>query len=118
MITTPLPAVRADGQAWTTIANLADELHAVAIVVGYPLGLDGQAGKAAHIAADWADRLKTHTQTPVVLHDERLSTLQAQRRFHEVGRDTRSTRNLIDSASAAVILEAYLGRKRLETDEQ
>lgn len=118
MITSPLPAVRADDQAWTTIAILADELHAVAIVVGYPLGLDGQAGKAAHIAADWADRLKTHTQVPVVLHDERLSTIQAQRRFHEVGRDTRSTRNLIDSASAAVILEAYLGRKRLETDEQ
>jgi putative holliday junction resolvase len=118
VLTTPLPAIPADDQAFATITDFARQEQAVAIVVGYPLGLDGEAGKAARIAADWATRLSSHTAIPVILHDERLSTIQAQRRFHEVGRNTRSTRNVIDSASAAVILEAYLGRKRLETDEQ
>ena len=117
VLTTPLPALPADDRAFATIVDLAHEVEAVAIVVGYPLGLDGKPGKAAQIAVDWADRLRTYTNLPVLLHDERLSTTQAQRRFHEVGRDTRSTRNAIDSASAAVILEAYLGHKRLETDE-
>jgi len=47
----------------------------------------------------------------VVMHDERLSTVQAQRRLHETGKDTRRSRAVIDSASAAVILEAYLAAK-------
>jgi putative holliday junction resolvase len=108
ILTTPLDAVLAGPNCAREVAAIANASNAVCIVVGHPIGLDGRGGKSAELAEAWADELSTVTDLPVVLHDERLSTIQAQRRLHETGRDIRRSRAVIDSASAAVILEAYL----------
>ena len=60
-----------------------------------------------------ADEIGKKTGLPVELVDERLSTVQAQMRLHESGHDARSSKGKIDSASAAVLLQAWLdGRRR------
>jgi putative Holliday junction resolvase len=111
ILTTPLDAIPAGPQCARVVATIAADSGAVAIVVGHPIGLDGRGGRAAGIAEVWASELAQVTDLPVVMHDERLSTVQAQRRLHETGKDTRRSRAVIDSASAAVILEAYLAAK-------
>lgn len=116
ILTTPLDSVIAGDKSAQVIAALATELEAVCVVVGYPLGLDGKRGAAADRAEVWAQDLAALVDIPVCLHDERLSTVQAQRRLHESGRDTRRSRAVIDSASAAVILEAYLAERRQRRD--
>jgi len=110
ILVTPLDAIPADSIAVKRVAELAADMEATCIVVGYPISLDGSVGPAATHVDAWISELHAATTIDVIRQDERLSTVQAQRRLHEVGRDTRQSRSAIDSASATVILEAYLDR--------
>jgi putative holliday junction resolvase len=110
LIVTPLDALAAGTQAVAQVAQMASDMGAVGIVVGYPISLDGTIGPAADFVESWMSELGAVWDRPIVRQDERLSTVQAQRRLHEAGRDTRQSRAAIDSASATVILEAYIDR--------
>ena len=114
LLVTPRPAVPASADAQRVIADLAIEHGATEIVVGLPLRLDGTEGPAAIGAREWGDRLSELTDIPVVLVDERLTTVQAQRQFHDSGRNTRQSRPLIDSAAAVILLESYLDSRRTQ----
>jgi putative Holliday junction resolvase len=104
----PLDAVPAGDASFTGIGDLVSELEVTCVFVGLPLRLAGDEGPAAHMARQWAEHLARHIDVPVRLVDERLSTAQAQRGFHEAGRSTKQSRSRIDSASAVVILQAVL----------
>ena len=83
------------------------------ILVGLRRNMDGTEGSSAKRAREFADEIGKKTGLPVELVDERLSTVQAQMRLHESGHDARSSKGKIDSASAAVLLQAWLdGRRR------
>lgn len=81
------------------------------VVLGLPLELDGRRGSAATKAIAFAGRLADFTGLEVELCDERLSTVEASRRLSEAGRSGREQRGLIDGASAAIVLEAWLARR-------
>ncbi len=108
ILATPLEGVLAGDGSVARVADIARECDAVEIVVGLPIGLNGVEGQAANIARDWARNLAQCTEIPVVFVDERLSTVQAQRGLRDAGRTTKSSRAVIDSASAVVILQSYL----------
>ena len=86
--------------------------HAVgAIVVGYPLRLDGTAG----IQCDKVDRfiaaLRDVVSVPVIAWDETLSTKEAEGLMREAGVKRKKKRGMVDRIAAAVILQDYLNRK-------
>ncbi len=62
------------------IAALVSEFGAGLVVVGLPLTLAGDRGPAASAAVAEASALETELDVPVVLHDERLTTVEADRR--------------------------------------
>ncbi|MGD0592754.1 MAG: Holliday junction resolvase RuvX [Acidimicrobiales bacterium] len=66
-----------------TLAGIVAELHAEVLVVGLPLSLSGQAGRAARAAADEAAALADVVGVPVTTFDERLTTVEAARRRRE-----------------------------------
>ncbi|HSC87750.1 MAG TPA: Holliday junction resolvase RuvX [Polyangiaceae bacterium] len=83
------------------------------VLVGLPRNLDGTEGLSARRARQFADELSALLRMEVELVDERLSTVQAHARLRESGRDARSSRERVDSASAAILLQAWLdGRRR------
>jgi putative Holliday junction resolvase len=91
-----------------TIGSLVRE-HAVSlVVVGLPLRLSGERGEAAARAEAFARALQTALGVPVVLHDERLSTVEADRSLAAAGATGRQRRRAVDRSAAAVILQAYL----------
>jgi putative pre-16S rRNA nuclease len=92
------------------IAALVKEHGVSRIVVGHPLSLSGAAGEAADHAERFADALGGFLDIPVVLHDERLSTVEADRRLSAAGVDRRGRRDVIDQAAAVVILQSYLDK--------
>ena len=109
----PLDSVSAGEQAINDIVRLIGEYSVVEIVVGLPLKMDGTEGASAQMARDWAGLLQASTDVPVLLVDERLTTVQAQRGLHAAGRTIKSSRSSIDSASAVVLLQSVLeGRAR------
>lgn len=104
----PLATIPAGPDAATRIAATAADHRAAAIVVGLPLNMDGSCGPAANAARAFADALRARTACRVVLQDERLSTVAAQRQLQEAGRSTKKSRHVIDQAAAQIILQAYL----------
>jgi putative Holliday junction resolvase len=76
------------------------------IVVGEPRSLSGERGSQARAAASFAGRLRARVDLPVDLWDERLTTVEAERRGRETG-----ARGDLDSRAACVLLEAYLAAR-------
>ncbi len=90
------------------IAAMVREHGVTLVVVGHPLSMSGRPGPAAHRAEAFGDALRAFVGVPVVLHDERLSTKQAERGLREAGLSGAAARRAVDAAAAAVILDSYL----------
>lgn len=84
----------------------AHDLAVVRIVVGWPLRLDGSRGPEAVRAEAFAQALRDAGAPLVVLWDERLTSSEAQRKLHSIGR--RKGGRVIDHLAAAVLLQRYL----------
>ncbi|MCX6517161.1 MAG: Holliday junction resolvase RuvX, partial [Actinobacteria bacterium] len=90
------------------IAKIVVEEEAVAIVVGLPLNMDGSEGKAAQSARAEVERMATVVGVPVYVHDERLTTVAADRVMMEQNMNAQARRKVVDKWAAAVILQAWL----------
>lgn len=77
-------------------------------LVGLPRSLDGREGAPARRARKFAELLGKTTGLPVDMVDEWLTTREAQARLHAQGLDAKKSRDRIDSASAAVLLQSWL----------
>jgi putative Holliday junction resolvase len=85
------------------------EHEVVTVVVGLPLSLDGSRGPAAASAITEAARLAAAVAPiPVVTFDERLTTVSAAAGQRAAGKSAQAARPTIDSAAAAVLLQAWL----------
>jgi putative Holliday junction resolvase len=71
------------------------------VVVGLPLSLSGDEGPQALHTRDWAARLAARLSVPVDLHDERLTTRQAERTGGRADEDSRAAAHLLESYLAA-----------------
>ena len=95
------------------IVAVAREVGANVIVVGLPLSLSGKTGPAARAALAEIEALKAlAADIEIVAHDERLTTITAERALNEarVKRDKR--RNVVDKVAAAVMLQSWLEGSR------
>ena len=92
------------------IAKLVREHEVTLVVVGHPLKMTGAPGTRAHHAEEFVAALRQVLRVPVVLQDERLSTVEADRALREAGAGGRDRRRAVDRSAAAVILQSYLDR--------
>ncbi len=108
------PLLRTDRAAdHRAVAELVDEIAARAVVVGLPRSLDGRLGPAARRALEEVRELEQvfeGTGVAVETIDERFTTVTAADRLAEAGRRGPSARAVVDSAAAAVLLQAWLDR--------
>ncbi|MFB2556017.1 Holliday junction resolvase RuvX [Herbiconiux liangxiaofengii] len=111
---TPVADVPASGSAPDVlrILAIADELDAVEFVVGLPLSLSGHETPSTQDARDFATRLATEGGLPVRMIDERLTTVSAQAALHRTGRNTRSSRPVIDQVAAVILMQHALDSER------
>jgi len=106
-----------------TIARLMEEQKAEALVLGLPISLNGSLGPQAQSVRAFGDQLAARLGLPVEYWDERLSTVEAQRRLappagrgrqNRGGRSTKgrqAPRGRLDAVAAAIILQSYLDRR-------
>jgi len=94
------------------IAALVGEHDVTLVVVGHPLLLSGEAGERAHHAERFAEALRGFLGVPVLLHDERLSTVEADRALRATGASGRERRRSVDRSAATVILQSWLDSGR------
>ncbi|NOW47335.1 putative Holliday junction resolvase [Novosphingobium sp. SG751A] len=87
------------------IAALIEERGIKGIVIGLPLNMDGTSGPRAQSARAYAKNLAV-LGLPILLWDERWSTTSAERGLIEQDMSRAKRKTRIDSAAAAVILQA------------
>lgn len=108
----PLEAVVAGPNSYDQLIEIANERVATAIYVGLPLSLSGAMTESSRVAIAFARELGSRQVIPVRLIDERLTTKSAQQRLHQAGKNSRTSKSLIDAQSAALILEFALQSER------
>lgn len=99
-----------------TVTIVADEVARlsaeddglVAVVVGWPRRLDGTPNAQTPVVEAFAKALEAAVTVPVVLQDERLSSVEAESRLAARERDWRVRKKTLDAAAAAVVLQDYL----------
>jgi putative Holliday junction resolvase len=103
--------VHADHIDWPTIDRLHKEWRPDGLVVGDPMTLDGGDQPIRERAHAFARELQARYRLPVVLMDERSSSIEAAQRFaldRSEGRRRRRDAAALDAVAAAVIVERWI----------
>ncbi len=109
------------GEAWTMkewdmdraarrIAEEAAARQVERLVLGLPKNMDGSEGARAEKSRAFKEKLEAESELPVVLWDERRSSIEAHAILHANGRREKQHRRTVDAVAASLILEGYLGR--------
>ena len=99
------------------IEELIGEYGIDMIVLGLPLNMDGSTGERAGRSEEVAELLRRRTGLSVCLHDERLSSVEADERMKAAGVPAEKRKMLIDMVAAEVILEDYLASQQAAAGE-
>ena len=108
------------GEAWTmqewdmerASARIAEEAKAREVgtlVLGLPKNMDGSEGPRAEKSRAFRELLLRDTGLPVILWDERRSSIEAHAILHANGKKEKQLRRSVDAVAASLILEGYLG---------
>jgi putative Holliday junction resolvase len=102
-LATPLEAVEQPGtrRGLGRIADLVEDRDVERVVIGLPLTLSGEEGHQARATREFASRLAELVDVPIELHDERLTTRQAERVGGGADADSRAAAHLLVSYLAA-----------------
>ena len=90
------------------IARLAREQGAQRLVMGFPRNMDGTEGPRAALYRAFAAQVEAETGMPVVLWDERRTTVEAHQILSDCNYHGKKRKNTVDAVAASLILEGYL----------
>jgi putative holliday junction resolvase len=94
------------------IGQLIRDYQVETIVVGMPKNMNGTIGPRGELSIAFADILKKKFGLPVVLWDERLSTVAAERTLLSADVSRKKRRQVKDKMAAAIFLQSYLDSKK------
>lgn len=96
---------------FTHIEALFAEYQPICIFLGEPKLLSGHDGDAVAKVKAFGESLRERFDIPLIYIDERLSTVDAQRKLAQSGKSVKESKSLIDSMAAVGILESGLARE-------
>ena len=94
------------------LLEIAGKEGVFGLVIGLPLNMDGSEGPRVQATRAFVRNLAAHTDLPVLLWDERLSTVAAERAMLEADLSRKKRAERIDAAAASIILQGALERLR------
>ena len=95
-------------QTCARIEALIKEYEIEEIVLGYPKNMNNTAGERAEKTEGFKAMLERRTGKPVILWDERLTTIAAERVLMESGVRRENRKAVVDKIAAVLILQGYL----------
>ncbi len=101
-------------QTYAKIEAIIDEQDVDRIVLGFPKNMNNTEGERAEATRAFMDDLERRTGLPVILMDERLTTVEADRILEETGVAKSGRKEHIDKMAAAIILQSFLDREHNE----
>lgn len=99
-------------QTLARIEALIEEYGIEKIVLGYPKNMNNTAGARVEETMEFKEKLEKRTGLPVVLWDERLTTMESERILMAGGVRRENRKEVIDQLAAAIILQSYMDSER------
>lgn len=101
-------------QTLARIEELIVEYGVEEIVLGRPLNMNATEGVRVELTKEFQEKLERRTGLPVVLWDERLTTVAADKAMMEAGIRRENRKEYVDMIAAVLILRGYLDRRNME----
>lgn len=101
-------------QTLARIEELILEYEVGEIVLGCPKHMNGTEGARVELTKEFQDKLERRTGLPVVMWDERLTTVEADRTMMEAGVRRENRKDYVDMIAATLILQGYLDRRKAQ----
>ena len=98
-------------------AAAAREQGVQQLVVGHPRHMDGSRGESARRAETFAASLEKAAALPVVLWDERMTTVSAIGYLNQTDTRGKKRKAVVDTVAATIILQDYLDSRRMRQSE-
>ncbi|MCR4673396.1 MAG: Holliday junction resolvase RuvX [Lachnospiraceae bacterium] len=98
-------------KTYARIRELIDEYEVTSIVLGYPKNLNGTEGDRCEKTTAFKEELEKKFSIPVILWDERLTTVSADNIMMESGIRREHRKEYVDEIAAMLILQGYLDSK-------
>ena len=95
-------------KTFARIEKLIDQYEVDRIVLGYPKNMNNTEGERCAATVDFKEKLEKRTGLPVILWDERQTTISAERVLQESGVRREHRKEYIDKIAAVFILQGYL----------
>ncbi len=95
-------------QTLARIEELIQEYQVEKIVLGYPKNMNNSEGIRCEKTLEFKEMLERRSGLPVVLWDERLTTVAADRAMMEASIRRENRKEYVDKIAAALILQGYL----------
>ncbi len=105
-------------QTLARIEELILEYDVEEIVLGKPKHMNGTEGVRVELTEEFREKLERRTGLPVVLWDERLTTVEADKIMMEAGVRRENRKEHVDKIAAALILQGYLDRRAGQSEEK
>lgn len=94
------------------IVEIVSEIEADKVVIGRPVDMGGRAGVAVQNLEEFVAALVEACDVEVVEHDERLTSVIADRALRAAGKSSKEARSIRDAVAAQVLLQDYLDSNR------
>jgi len=111
MLAHPLETVQVKGAGDLAayVAGVIRREKVTVVVIGLPRNMDGSHGPAATKTREFGEKLRAKApECELRYWDERLNSVAAQKALHEMGRNVKKSRQVIDQVAAQMILQGYL----------
>ena len=89
------------------ILEILDTEEIEAVVIGLPVNMDGTEGSRSKIVRHFASALQQRIRQPVLLHDERLSSFEAESLVSQLELTHKKKKKRLDAIAAAAILRSF-----------
>ena len=99
------------------VAAAARDQGVQQLVVGHPRNMDGSRGESARRAETFAASLEKAAALPVVLWDERMTTVSAIGYLNQTDTRGKKRKAVVDTVAATIILQDYLDSRRMRQSE-
>ena len=96
------------------LSKIVESRKVDSFVLGNPLNLDGSISKRSEITFEFKKLLEEKFGKEVIMQDERLSTVEAERMLISNDEKRKNRKKVIDKIAAAIILQAFLDRRNNE----
>ena len=104
---------RREEEVLARLAQVVKERRVEELVMGFPRNMDGTEGPRAQLYRAFAARVEEVCGLPVVLWDERRTTVDAHRILQGAGQNAKKRKKTVDAVAASLILEGYLDFRRM-----